>query len=42
MAGRLGPLGGLARRIAKPQAVMPLRGGGGGPVPLMQPPTKPV
>lgn len=42
MAGRLAPLGGLARRIAAPQAVMPLKSGPGPMVALIKPPTKPV
>eukprot|EP00208_Stichococcus_sp_RCC1054_P002715 CAMPEP_0206135302 /NCGR_PEP_ID=MMETSP1473-20131121/621_1 /ASSEMBLY_ACC=CAM_ASM_001109 /TAXON_ID=1461547 /ORGANISM="Stichococcus sp, Strain RCC1054" /LENGTH=137 /DNA_ID=CAMNT_0053527115 /DNA_START=273 /DNA_END=686 /DNA_ORIENTATION=+ len=42
MAGRLGPLGGLVRRIASPRSAVPLKGGGGGPVAFRLPPTSPL
>jgi hypothetical protein len=41
-SSRLGPLAGLARRIAAPKSALPLKGGGGGPVPLRLPPNTPV
>lgn len=41
-SSRLGPLAGLARRIAAPKSALPMKGGGGGPVPLRLPPTAPV